>query len=298
MFNYLAHFFTPHTSNNHRPKLLQPAGFAVLIALILVTNSTVEVLKLNPPSTGLVLGYSSSINPSDVLEQTNLERLKLGLPSLKLNKYLNQAAQAKAENMFQNDYWDHIAPDGTTPWSFIKSKGYKYSVAGENLARDFQTTSPMVKAWMDSPTHRANIVHTQYTDTGIAVVNGRLEGVDTTLVVQMFGAPPITAASTPPEPELLPEAESVVNAELTAPQPQVAAAQSQAPVTIEISPTTIKSTIALSVALILAGIIILDEIIVQKRKTIRLVGRNLAHLSFLFAVIILILSLSQPGGIL
>jgi hypothetical protein len=60
-------------------------------------------------------------------------------------------------------------------------------VAVENLARDFDSTDAMLSAWMTSPTHRENIVHSKYKDIGVAVVNGTLDGVETTLVVQMFG---------------------------------------------------------------------------------------------------------------
>ena len=91
--------------------------------------------------------------------------------------------------MFNKQYWAHTAPDGKEPWDFMSEAGYSYQVAGENLARDFSTTSAMVAAWMASPTHRANIMNGRYTEIGIAVINGTLEGVETTLVVQMFGTP-------------------------------------------------------------------------------------------------------------
>ena len=55
--------------------------------------------------------------------------------------------------------------------------GYDYRYAGENLARDFSTTGPMIKAWMSSQTHKDNIVSTRYQETGIGVVNGVLSGL-------------------------------------------------------------------------------------------------------------------------
>jgi len=135
------------------------------------------------------LGYSSEITVEKVLQQTNQQRQNNDLPPLLFNSALSESARLKAEDMFVNNYWAHSSPEGSSPWDFIKSTDYQYSVAGENLAKDFYDTPSMVKAWMHSPTHRDNIVHLKYKETGIAVVNGVLGGIKTTLVVQHFGTP-------------------------------------------------------------------------------------------------------------
>ena len=184
------HLFTPHHTNNYRARILHPAGLSVLVGLFLISQVWVQLLNYAPALPGgFVLGFASNISVSQAVDATNSERARSGLSPLIVSSILNQAAQTKANHMFEHDYWAHIAPDGTTPWVFIKGAGYEYAVAGENLARDFDTTDAMVHAWMDSPTHRDNIVNTKYSEVGIAVVNGTLEGVETTLVVQMFGQP-------------------------------------------------------------------------------------------------------------
>lgn len=296
MKQILAHLFTPHRSNNHRPHLLHPSSIAVLVALVLFTNSSLELVKAAPPR-GLVLGYASNINTSQVLEATNRKRLLHGLRPLSLNPLLTQAAKEKANHMFAIDYWAHIGPEGTTPWKFIKQTGYQYSVAGENLARDFDITQTMVEAWMDSPTHKANIIHPKYQDTGIAVVNGKLDGVETTLVVQMFGMPATTLSSAEATPSITPTA--TTNAP---PVPQVAAAQTQFPNTnsdsITVSPLSLKKTLSLSMLLLIITVIIVDEIIIRKKQVVRFVGKNIAHLSFLTLAVVLVITLSYPGGIL
>lgn len=64
--------------------------------------------------------------------------------------------------MFTQNYWAHVAPDGTQPWSFISAVGYAYQSAGENLGRDFYTEESLVQAWLDSPTHKANLLNANF----------------------------------------------------------------------------------------------------------------------------------------
>lgn len=199
MLSTLIHLFTPHYTNNHRPRILHPAGLAVLTGVFVFFTMAIRLLGYAPLPRGVVLGFASSISVNQVIEQTNTERAKAGLPPLAANPLLSQAAINKANHMFQYDYWAHIAPDGTTPWYFIKATGYTYTIAGENLARDFDDTASMMAAWMASTSHRDNIVNAKFTEIGVAVVNGTLEGIETTLVVQMFGAPSTTLAASVPE---------------------------------------------------------------------------------------------------
>jgi len=134
-----------------------------------------------------VLGYASNINASDLYKYTNEQRKLKGLSELNLDPDLTKAASAKAEDMFKNNYWAHVSPSGIEPWYFFSEVNYDYSTAGENLAKNFNESKSVVKAWMDSPTHRDNLLNPNYNDIGFAVVNGTLDGYQTTLVVQFFG---------------------------------------------------------------------------------------------------------------
>jgi hypothetical protein len=89
--------------------------------------------------------------------------------------------------MFARDYWAHVSPQGVQPWHFITQSNYAYRYAGENLARDFSDPDSVIKAWIASPSHRDNLLNPKYQDIGVAVVDGKLGGRDTTLVVQFFG---------------------------------------------------------------------------------------------------------------
>lgn len=189
LFLIIQHLFHPQRSNNHRPRLLHPEFLIYFIffafGATFFFKSSILTLTM-----GDVLGYASDITPVQVISLTNAERSKAGLPQVIVNPTLSAAALAKGQDMFAQQYWAHTSPSGKEPWSFMSEAGYSYRVAGENLARDFDTTGAMVAAWMNSPTHRANIVHPKYTEIGIAVIDGSLQGVETTLVVQMFGTPP------------------------------------------------------------------------------------------------------------
>src|SRR5204863_2082531 len=126
-------------------------------------------------------------------------RRQNGAGDLTISNELSRAASDKASDMFAKNYWAHNAPDGTTPWVFIKSSGYEYIYAGENLARGFTTSQSVVDAWMASPEHKENMLSKNYKNVGFAVATGNLNGEDTVLVVEMLGstnyAPPAVAAS-------------------------------------------------------------------------------------------------------
>lgn len=150
---------------------------------------------------GAVLAYATtSITPVDLLNQTNQERAAGGLPPLQLNAKLNQSAQLKANNMFAEDYWAHVSPSGIQPWYWFGQAGYGYQYAGENLAKDFDTTAGAIAGWMNSPGHRANIMNTNYVDVGFAVMNGTLVGGQTTLIVAHYGALPNAQPAPAPAP--------------------------------------------------------------------------------------------------
>lgn len=141
-----------------------------------------------------VLGVEANITTTDLLDDTNAERTKAGEAVLRYDEQLSSAAFLKAQDMFKQQYWAHNAPDGTTPWQWFAQAGYNYSYAGENLAKNFTSTSATVTAWMASAHHRENILNKNYTDVGFAVVDGTLDNKPTTLVVALYGAPASSVA--------------------------------------------------------------------------------------------------------
>lgn len=174
----------PHEKNNYRPHLIRGYGL-LAIALVVIGVQ----LGYNAATTGNVLGHQSDITITSLFNQTNEARTKDGEHELQLNDRLSKAAYLKAQDMFDNQYWAHDSPSGVTPWKWFGDAGYKYSEAGENLAKNFTTTSAVMTAWLASPEHRANILKNDYKDVGFAVVSGDLNGEDTLLVVALYGLP-------------------------------------------------------------------------------------------------------------
>jgi hypothetical protein len=160
-----------------------------------------------------VLSYATNMSTSGLLQETNQERVAGGLESLTLNAELNQAAQAKANDMVARNYWSHNTPEGNPPWVFISDAGYEYKSAGENLAYGFENSTEAVAGWMASPGHKANIMNTGYNDVGFGIANSpSYQGTgQQTIVVAMYGSPQVLAAapSTPKattQPKEAPEA--------------------------------------------------------------------------------------------
>lgn len=292
---WLRHLFIPHHTNNQRPKVLHIDALAAYVVLFAVFNFGIRSLHNSMPD---ILGYATDIRVEALLDATNSQRQSQGLAPLTLNSKLSQAAARKAQDMLEKNYWAHNSPTGSTPWEFITGAGYRYTVAGENLAKNFSVSDDVVRAWMASPTHRDNIVKPSYKEIGFAIVNGKLQGEETTLVVQMFGTSNETIAATPTKaPELVKEAmaaqqpevavvapgASVTAADVIPPPEQLYLGVTQKPL---IHIPTLTRDIVFVFAGALIGILLLDAWIVSKRKIVRVAGHNIAHFLFLTAVII------------
>lgn len=282
VFRLLHHFLVPHAGNNHRAKALHHEALLAYVLLFGIFNLSIQLLHKQAPS---VLGYATDIRVEQLLTDTNAERANAGLSQLTLNGQLSQAAAAKAADMFVNNYWAHNSPQGKSPWDFIVGSGYKYTLAGENLAKNFQTSSGVVSAWMASPSHRANIVKAGYQEVGFAVVNGVLNGEETTLVVQMFGA----SASRPiaqiqkvqaAEPKTIVSVEPIAQVSKAVPALQ----------SVKISPLINISGLTHEVGYVFMGLLIgvlaVDAFMVSRRRVVRLVGHNIAHILFLVTILI------------
>ncbi|EJQ09222.1 serine protease [Bacillus cereus] len=105
-----------------------------------------------------------------VVELTNAERTKQGLPALQIDTELSKVARIKSEDMQKNNYFDHNSPTYGSPFDMMKKFGISYKSAGENIAQGQRTPEEVVQAWMNSAGHRANILNSGFTHIGVGYV--------------------------------------------------------------------------------------------------------------------------------
>ena len=275
-------FFIPHEDNSYHAQSLHTNMLStylfVAVMLVFVSKSV--------PSLSSVLGVATDISIQKLFILTNEIRTRQGLPQLQENAQLDEAARKKASHMLQKDYWSHFAPDGTSPWDFIKQSGYQYEFAGENLAKNFLFSINVIDAWMNSTTHKENIIRKEYTQVGYAVVNGVLNGEETTLVVQMFG--------TPLSPSL--------SQEQKAQKPKVLGQTQTVPQIQKQQVIVNGKRLAYDINVIFIGFIVLalvlDFSVASKLNILHLRGKHIAHLLFLGFISLGILFILKQGAIL
>ncbi|KYD10028.1 MULTISPECIES: CAP domain-containing protein [Heyndrickxia] len=102
-----------------------------------------------------------------VIDLTNKERSKQGIPALKVDSKLSSVAQKKSLDMQQNHYFSHTSPTYGSPFDMMRDFGVNYKSAGENIAQGQQDPQEVVKAWMNSEGHRKNILNKNFTHIGV-----------------------------------------------------------------------------------------------------------------------------------
>lgn len=283
MRDFIYALFFPHPINNHRARFLHPKSILLLISFFIFCSLFFSG-AYNPLSQRLK-AYAD-ISVAQLLSFTNQKRVENGFAPLVENPKLSEAASKKADDMFAKNYWAHNSPDGITPWVFIKESGYNYVYAGENLARGFNSATDVVNAWMASPKHRANILSGSYKDVGFSVKSGRLNGEQTFLVVQEFGSSsvlPYVRREVAPK-QTKPVARKVLGFEVSSLLPY--------------KPNFSKSSeVAVFLIIGFIAILLIDLIVVERRKIVRFVGHNLDHAIYL-TVIILVIYAFNIGAIL
>jgi hypothetical protein len=174
--NRLTDFFTP------LERISYPlTGFIEKIEKQIVTPPPLRAAKEAP---------ESFLTKAGVIEWTNAQREKNGLPKLKENAKLNLSAELKVQDMFLQQYFAHNSPSAEGVADLAEKANYQFIAIGENLALgNFENNEALVRAWMDSPGHRANILNNRYQEIGVMVLKGTFEGKSTWLAVQHFGLP-------------------------------------------------------------------------------------------------------------
>jgi uncharacterized protein YkwD len=216
-----------HFSNKKHPKHYAKVYWPYIpLILILLAGLFVGQSSVSRSQRG-VLAYATHVSNSSLLDSTNQQRAANGDKTLSMNDQLAKAAQAKAEDMAKRNYWSHNTPDGKEPWIFIDQTNYAYQKAGENLAYGFISSGEAVAGWMNSPSHRENMLDPSYSEVGFGVANANnyQNNGPETIIVAMYGQPlhasnglPVTAAAGEQKPV---DATPVTSATPTVKEPEV-----------------------------------------------------------------------------
>ena len=102
----------------------------------------------------------------EIVRLVNEEREKYSLAPLSLDWELSRVARFKSKDMRDRGYFSHQSPTYGSPFEMIRAFGLSYRSAGENIARGYKSAEQVVKAWMASSGHRANILNKSFTKIG------------------------------------------------------------------------------------------------------------------------------------
>ncbi|QQR65282.1 hypothetical protein IPH92_01725 [Candidatus Kaiserbacteria bacterium] len=192
--DYLKNYFIPHEKNDFKPDFLERASMGIMLVLVLLSFAIANIQALVWIGSDWMV---STILPAVIVDLTNEERGGDSLSRLSRSDVLDAAAELKAQDMAKNGYFAHYSPTGVSPWFWFDKVSYNFIHAGENLAVHFTDSSDVVDAWMNSPTHRANIMNGNFNEIGVGTAKGTYEGEPTVFVVQLFGTPSAVVAPPP-----------------------------------------------------------------------------------------------------
>ncbi len=187
MINWFKKHFIPHEGNSYRPHILHKKNIHSVILFVIF----LEIFAFLIPTLTHInkTGGMAAVLPAILGNLTNEERQTQHLNTLTDNPILDKAALMKAEDMAQKGYFAHTSPEGLTPWYWLGKVDYSYQYAGENLAINFTDSKDVTNAWMASPTHKSNIVKSNYTEMGTGIAIGMYEGKKTVFVAQVYANP-------------------------------------------------------------------------------------------------------------
>lgn len=176
-------YFIPSECNEFKPKILRTKSLlSIIFTLFAIKVFLLAYLFLVYPN----IARMSELISGRVFELTNIAREEAGLADLNLDNSLNKVALAKAEDMVKRNYFAHANPDGKMIWETINRDEYAYIYVGENLGMNFTTAQSVHTALMNSPTHKKNILNDKFSDMGIAIVSGKIDGKSTNVLVEVF----------------------------------------------------------------------------------------------------------------
>ncbi len=148
-------------------------------------------------------GDSGVLTVRGIIEETNRHREFYFANPLSENHNLNRIAESKLDDMFTNQYFAHVSPSGESVGDIAERKGYKFLLIGDNLAMgNYKDDKDVVRAWMESPGHRQNILEERYQEIGVAAKEGIYREKNVWMAVQVFAMPTSACPEIDPSLEL------------------------------------------------------------------------------------------------
>lgn len=123
-----------------------------------------------------------SVEEQEFLDKINALRLKNNLPELQIDDNVENIARLKAQDLAENNYFSHTSDKYGTPFEMLSTSGVNYKTASENIAGN-ASIDGAISSWMNSDSHKNNILSTDFNYTGVAVVHSNTYGK---ILVQFF----------------------------------------------------------------------------------------------------------------
>lgn len=153
-------------------------------------NPIEQPAVLPPPLRSTKTGVSGALTRDGIIRETNTKRSEGGFTVLTGDARLDAAAQAKVDDMFERQFFEHVSPTGESASTLVTQAGYTFFLVGENLALgNYKDDQDVVMAWMNSQGHRENILRPEFSQIGVGIGEGEFEGEKTWLAVQIFATP-------------------------------------------------------------------------------------------------------------
>ncbi len=185
--HHIVSHVVPTKQNGFIPRLLKAPALWAILGVGVALFGFSHLLR-----TSSYLNINAEVYPATIVTLTNQDRTAAHLAPLSVSPILQAAANLKVQDMVRNNYFAHNSPTGISPWHWFEKAGYTFLYAGENLAVNFNDSGDVETAWLNSPTHRANVMSPHFTEIGIAIAQGVYKGTPTTYVVELFGMPATT----------------------------------------------------------------------------------------------------------
>lgn len=194
MRKHFKKYFIPHAGNKFEPHILHPKRCWFYAALGLGIKAALLIFVLLLPAQAFLMPDILAVEQSKIIMLTNNFRLSENRSKLYENPKLAASAFAKAKDMAEREYFSHETPDGRRLENFLRDINYKYIYAGENLAIGYFDAESVLSAWKESPTHRANLLDSDYTEIGVGMANGKYLNSPNLFIAQHFGRPTAESA--------------------------------------------------------------------------------------------------------